>query len=62
MTDGVIVMVAAIRKLKADNKVLGSDERRWMTVLYDAMMMGGNGGKSLLCGGGGKASAGMAGW
>jgi len=46
MTEGVIVMIAATKKLKAECIVDGSVERACIRVEYDAMIMGGNGGKS----------------
>lgn len=46
MTEGVIVMIAAKRKLNAECIVLGRVESACMRVEYDAMMIGGRGGKS----------------
>lgn len=53
MTEGVMVIIAAIRKEKAEWIVVGSVERATMSVVYDAMIIGGNGGKSGSLGGGG---------
>ena len=46
MTEGVIVMMAATKKLEAECIVEGSVERACIRVEYDAIMMGGRGGKS----------------
>jgi len=46
MTEGVMVMMAANRKLKEVWMVDGRVERACIRVEYDAMMIGGNGGKS----------------
>lgn len=46
MTEGVIVMMAAMRKWNAECRVSGKLERTCIKVEYEAMMIGGNGGKS----------------
>lgn len=46
MTDGVIVIMAATMKLKARCIVEGNVERACIKVEYDAMIIGGSGGKS----------------
>ena len=46
MTDGVIVMIAAIKKLNAEWMALGTFERACSRVEYDAIRIGGRGGKS----------------
>lgn len=52
MTDGVMVLSAAVMKLKAACIVEGKIERACKRVVYEAMMMGGNGGKSAAWAGG----------
>ena len=46
ITEGVMVMMAATRKWKAECVVVGSVESAWIKVVYDAMMIGGRGGNS----------------
>lgn len=46
MTEGVMVMIAAIKKLKAECIVDGRVDSACMRVEYEAMMIGGSGGKS----------------
>jgi len=46
MTDGVMVIMAAVMKWKAWWVVAGNVEIRFTSVEYDAMMIGGKGGKS----------------
>lgn len=45
MTDGVIVMMAATKKLNAEWTVVGSVDRACIKVEYEAMIIGGSGGK-----------------
>jgi len=54
-TEGVNVITAAIRKLKAVCIVDGNVDMTCMSVEYEAMMIGGNGGK--LGSGGGMVAA-----
>ena len=44
--DGVIVWKAAQRKVNPECTAEGSADSMYTSVLYEAMMMGGNGGKS----------------
>ena len=46
MTEGVIVLSAATMKLNAAWIVVGKIDRACMSVVYEAMMIGGKGGKS----------------
>jgi len=46
MTEGVIVMIAAKRKLNAECRFVGKDENICIRVEYDAMIIGGSGGNS----------------
>ncbi len=46
MTEGVIVWKAAQRKVKLECTADGRVDRRYTIVLYEAMMIGGNGGNS----------------
>ena len=46
ITDGVMVLRAAIMKLKAAGIAEGNTDRACNKVVYEAMMIGGNGGKS----------------
>jgi len=56
-----MVMIAAIRKLKARWNVEGRLERACIKVVYEAIMMGGNGGKAGILSAGGVAT-GEEGW
>lgn len=62
ITEGVIVLSAAMTKLKAAWRVDGRTERACNKVVYEAMTIGGKGAKSDAAGGGGRGSAGVEGW
>ena len=53
MTDAVIVWKAAYRKVNPECTAEGSVDSTYTSVEYDAIIMGGNGGKSGCAGGGG---------
>lgn len=59
--EGVTALKAAAMTLNAACRIDGSSDSRFINVLYDAMMMGGKGGKSAACAGG-ACSAGADGW
>lgn len=46
ITEGVMVIIAASMKLKVEWIADGRVDKAYMIVLYDAMMIGGSGGKS----------------
>lgn len=46
MTLGVIVMTAPTMRLKAVCVMVGSEPRACMSVVYEAMIIGGNGGRA----------------
>lgn len=58
ITDGVIVWNAAYKNWKPDRTAEGKVERMYTKVLYDAMIIGGKGGKSGCAGGGGGSDVG----
>ena len=62
ITDGVMVLSAAMMKLKAAGIAEGKTDRACRRVVYEAMIMGGNGGKSAASAGGGSGSTGFVGW
>ena len=62
ITDGVMVLRAAIMKLKAAGIAEGKTDRACKRVVYEAMIIGGNGGKSATWAGGGIGSIGLVGW
>ena len=53
MTEGVMVLRAAVMKLKVACIVDGNAETACINVVYEAIIIGGKGGKSAGCGGGG---------
>ena len=53
MTEGVMVLRAAVMKLKVACIADGNAETACIKVVYEAMIIGGKGGKSAGCGGGG---------
>ena len=59
ITDGVIVWNAAYRNVKLERTAEGKVDRMYTIVLYEAIIMGGNGGKSGCAGGGGGSDVGM---
>ena len=61
MTDGVMVLSAAMMKLKAAGIAEGKTDRACNRVVYEAMMIGGKGGKSAAWAGG-IGSTGLVGW
>lgn len=56
MTEGVTVITAATMKFKPVWIVVGIAESACMRVVYEAMMMGGRGGRAGCAGGGGTAA------
>lgn len=62
MTEGVMVLRAAIMKLKVACNAEGKTERACNSVVYEAMIMGGKGGKSAPWDGSGGGSIGFEGW
>jgi hypothetical protein len=46
MTEGVIVMIAPTIRLKPVWMMEGNEPSAWRSVVYEAMMMGGKGGRA----------------
>lgn len=46
MTEGVMVMIAPTIKLKPVWMIEGNEPKAWRRVVYDAMMIGGRGGRA----------------
>lgn len=59
--EGVTALNAAAMTLKAAWRIDGKSDSRFIKVPYDAMMIGGRGGKSAACAGG-ACSTGAEGW
>jgi hypothetical protein len=61
-TDGVTALKTAVKTLKAAWMIEGNRDNACMRVVYDAMIIGGSGGKSPACEGEGACSTGYEGW
>lgn len=61
MTEGVMVMTAPMMRLKAEWIIVGSVDKACIRVVYEAMMIGGSGGRAG-CAGIGTSSRDIEGW